>query len=348
MDNVVNALINEIRLRKNYLNGSEVKTIYIGGGTPSLLSVNQLGYLFDAVYSSFALKKDTEITIELNPDDISNAYLENLRSTPVNRVSVGIQSFFDTDLKYLGRIHSASQSAHSMQLLNKYGFENISADLIYGMPDLSMRKWLKNLTVLDSYNVQHISAYALTVEERTILEFKLRRKKTSTAPESHYIGQYQLLKEFTSQRGYLHYEISNFARAGFLSRHNTSYWTGDEYIGIGPSAHSYNGFSRQWNFSRIEDYIEAMNQGHVFYEKEELSAKQKFNEYLLTGLRTMWGCDSDVIIENFGMPLAAHFLKAVNQFVNTGLIKRQGNTYILTDEGELLSDTITAEMFIGE
>jgi oxygen-independent coproporphyrinogen III oxidase len=271
-----------------------------------------------------------------------------LKLTPVNRLSIGIQSFIESDLKYLGRNHTATQGILSLQMLKEKGFENISADLIYGIPDLSMNNWHKNLATIDSFDLQHISAYALTVEERTLLEYNLRKKKTLPASESLYIDQYQSLKEYTSRKGYLHYEISNFAKTGFISRHNTSYWTGEHYIGIGPSAHSFNGISRQWNFSRIGDYIEAMNKNDVFYEKEELSEKQKFNEYILTGFRTMWGCNSELIRQKFGKISADYFLKAVKNYVDTGLIKRHGDTYILSDEGELLTDAITTELFIDQ
>jgi len=348
MDSVVNALISEINSRKNYLNACKVNSIYIGGGTPSLLSISQLCSLFDAVYDAFEFEQTAEVTIELNPDDLTYSYLDGLKFTPVNRLSIGIQSFFESDLKYLGRNHNAAQGIHALQMLKEKGFVNISVDLIYGIPDLNMDNWYKNLTIIDSFDLQHISAYALTVEERTLLEYNLRKKKKLQASDSFYIDQYQILKEYTYQKGYLHYEISNFAKAGFISRHNTSYWTGDHYIGIGPSAHSYNGLSRQWNFCRIKDYIKAMNTYEVFYEKEELSKKQKFNEYILTRLRTMWGCNSDLIKQEFGKILADHFLKAVKNYVDTGLIKKYGDTYILSDEGELLADAITTELFIEQ
>ena len=343
---VINAIIHELKHRKNYLNGCEVNTIYIGGGTPSLLSINQLAKLFDAVYYSFKIDGNAEITIELNPDDITSAYLDGLKTTLVNRLSIGIQSFFDMYLKYLGRNHTAAQGIESLRLIKEKGFENISADLIYGIPALNHESWQKNLAMMDSFGIQHLSAYALTIEERTILEYNIRKKRAFSASESLYIEQYQMLKDFAANQGYLHYEISNFARRGFISRHNSSYWKGDQYIGVGPSAHSYNGSSRQWNICRIDDYIEAMKNELIFYEKEELSEIQKFNEYILTGIRTMWGCNSDLISEKWGGMVADNFVNAVKKYITTGLINKQENTYILSDEGELLADAITADLFI--
>lgn len=326
--------------RKNYANSETIKTIYLGGGTPSLLSVDQLEYVFNGVLKTFSVDNYPETTIEMNPEDVTGDYLKLLKSFPVNRVSLGIQSFFDDDLKYLGRIHDAAKSLNAVNLLKDYGYDNISADLIYGVPTLTGKHWLKNLEILAGNQIRHISAYALTIEEKTLLEHQIRTNKTGTPDENFFLDHFKILKNFAMEHGYIHYEISNFGQEGFFSRHNTAYWHGEKYIGIGPSAHSYNGKSRRWNVGNINDYIDSVTFGSVKHEKEDLSDVQLYNEYIMTRLRTMWGCDIDKIKSDFGQEFADFFFRSSRIFINDGRMKVKNQIYFLTESGMLLADRI--------
>ena len=347
-DALNDAICLEIAARNSYLAGETVNTIYFGGGTPSLLTIWQVENILKSVYDNFKIAGNAEITFEINPDDITASFMNQLIGLGVNRISIGVQSFFDIDLNYLGRSHTAGQAMTSLNLAKDSGMGNVSADLIFGIPTLTSESWVKNIEILQNINIQHISAYALTVEERTVLEYKLRKLKMPPPAEENYISQYKVLKDLTSQNGYMHYEISNFAKEGFLSRHNSAYWKGEAYIGIGPSAHSYNGISRQWNISRVDAYITTAKKGEFSFEKEELTLTQKYNEYVLTGLRTMWGCNVSIIEEKFGQNYASFFTESLKKHIENASIIRKDNTYILSNEGELLADAITADLFIDE
>lgn len=345
LSRLVASLVNEMEQRKDYAGGEPVKTIYLGGGTPSMLDAVHLDRIFNGIFRFFSVDGRPEITMEMNPEGVTDQYLRTLKAFPVNRISVGVQSFSDKDLGYLGRVHDAEQARQSVLLLKNCGFENISVDLIFGIPTLTVETWQKNLDTLVDYDVQHISAYALTVEEKTLLEHNIKGKKTTLPHESSFGAQYNILKNFAKEHGFLHYEISNFAKNGFISEHNSAYWKGIKYSGIGPSAHSYDVQSRQWNVKNIARYMESVKSGHVLFEKEMLSMPQMYNEYVMTRLRTMWGCDLKDMNKLFGREYVALFSRAAGKYIQEGLIQTNGDQYTLTDSGEMIADMITAALF---
>lgn len=343
----VNSLLREIHDRINYLADETVTTIYFGGGTPSLLDKNEINIIIDTLKQVFSVKADAEITLEANPDDLNITYLKMLRKqTPVNRLSIGVQSFFDDDLVYLNRVHNGKQANIAIETALKEGFHNLTADLIYGIPTLTEEKWKYNLDQFFSYNIPHLSAYSLTVEPKTALNTLIRKNKMAVTDEEQAIKHFQILLKETKAKDYIHYEISNFAKKKYYSKHNSIYWLGGHYIGFGPSAHSYNGTSRQWNISNMKDYIEADKIEKTIKEKEVLSIDQQYNEYVMTSIRTSWGCDAEHINNAFGAKYAQHFLHSVKPFVGEYKIQEDKAQYILTDHGKLFADTIAASLFI--
>ena len=350
----VEALKKEIVARKHYLGNETVKTIYFGGGTPSLLSVENIEEIIKLLNKNYEIVSNPEITLEINPDTIDREKMSSLKHIGVNRMSVGIQSFDDDDLKYLGRPHD---SRHAMQVLDdlkQTDFEKITLDLIYGMPTLTEDKWNKNLDIFFSTGFTHLSAYALTVEPKTILGQKIDKGDLQAVSEEETIRHYEILVERTKENGFEHYEISNYAKEGCRSQHNSIYWRDEKYLGLGPSAHSYDGNSRQWNISNLTKYIQlvgdAETQRHrdaeLFYEKEILSTDDKFNEYVMTSLRTSWGCDIRKMEADYGDRYAVHFLKNVKKHLDSGIMLIKNNNYILTDEGMLFADGIAADLFL--
>ena len=269
------ALLFEIGQRKSYLNREKINTIYFGGGTPSLLGFEELISIIEKIKNSFHVDTAVEITLEANPDDLNANKLKRLKNeTSVNRLSIGIQSFFDDDLHYLNRVHDAHQAYHSIELAKKQGFNNLTIDLIYGIPGLIRKKWIKNLEIFFSFNLPHLSSYSLTVEPKTALLTFIRQGKMENIDENKSIEHFKILMEKTTENGYIHYEISNFAKKGYYSKHNSLYWLGGHYIGFGPSAHSYNGVSRQWNVPNMKQYIEAEKTKKIIFDKEVLSKNQ--------------------------------------------------------------------------
>jgi len=341
----VNALLKEIQLQKNYLNNENISTIYIGGGTPSLLEQNELNNIFSELHRFFKIEKTTEITLEINPDDVNFEMLETLKKTPINRLSIGIQSFFDEDLKYLSRIHNASQAMNSLKLCLEKGFENLSIDLIYAIPTLSDENWKANLELLIQYKVPHISSYALTVEPRTTLEWLIKHNKSEKVNEKQSIGHYKIMLDKLQNSGYINYEISNFALKNYESKHNSNYWKAVPYLGLGPSAHSFNNESRQWNISDVKTYISSIEKAILPFEMEKLSKVKKYNEYVMTSLRTIWGCDLNYIEHEYGDSYTKFFLKQIDSFINDGQINVQSDIYCLSDKGKLFADAIAAELF---
>ena len=341
----VPALIKEMELQKNYLGEETVETIYFGGGTPSLLEYDALVQIMEKLRKSFKLSADAEITIEANPDNLDHLKVELLKRTPVNRVSIGIQSFFDDDLKYLGRIHTASQAESSVKRCQDAGFENISMDLIYGIPTLSNEKWKDNLDFSFSLKVPHISAYSLTVEQGTALDTLIRKRKKIPLDEEQSAGQFKILMNQMKAENFIHYEISNFCKEGFISVHNSNYWRGIKYLGLGPSAHSYNEISRQWNVADIGKYLDAIEKGDIPAEKEILSASDKFNEYILTSLRTIWGCNLDTIGEKFGNEIQNSVRNKIEKHITSHHITLSDSVFTLTGEGKLFADGIAADLF---
>ncbi|MFA4851196.1 MAG: radical SAM family heme chaperone HemW [Bacteroidales bacterium] len=341
----VPALIKEIGLMQNYLAGEKIETIYLGGGTPSLLDYDTLMMVFDKLRKTYVISADAEITIEANPDDLDVKKINDLKRTPVTRISIGIQSFFDDDLKYLNRIHTASQTESSVKRSQDVGFENISIDLIYGIPTLTDEKWVENLDISFSLNVPHISAYGLTVEPKTAMETLIRKGKATAVDEKQSVRQYKILMRQMKANGFIHYEISNFCKDGFISLHNSNYWKGVKYIGLGPSAHSYDQSSRQWNTSDILKYLESIEQGNIPAEKEILSETDKLNEYIMTSLRTIRGCDLDYIGKTFGSGLQNSIKKRIDKHIAANHIAFTDHILTLTDEGKLFADGIAAGLF---
>jgi len=336
----VEALKKEAVNRKDYLGGDEVRTVYFGGGTPSLLKPAEIGGILDVLRQHYKITAAAEITLEANPDTVSKETLEEYNKLGINRLSVGIQSFFDDDLQYLSRKHD---SKHAMQVLNwarEVGFQEVTLDLIYGIPTLTDEKWRRNLELFFTTGINHLSAYALTVEEKTALGQRIAKGLAAPVNEDSVIRQYGILVEMTRQHGFEHYEISNFARPGHYSKHNTIYWKGEKYLGLGPSAHSYDGVSRQWNVAGVKDYCDSYS-----FEKEELTLDDRYNEYVMTSLRTCWGCDAGYIRNNFGEKYAKKFEKGVKNYILNGKMFQQDQKYILNDHGMLFADGIAAELF---
>jgi oxygen-independent coproporphyrinogen-3 oxidase len=340
---LVAALLSEMELRKDYLKGEPVETIYFGGGTPSLLPARDHEALIEKAHSTFKISPNTEITLETNPDDISEEKLMDWKEAGINRLSIGIQSFFEEDLKWMNRAHNAEQAMDSLRAAVKH-FNNITVDLIYGTPLLTNEKWKKNIDKVIVEGVVHLSCYALTVELKTPLYKLIKEQKTADIDPDKQSEQFLLLMQWMEEAGYEHYEISNFAKPGFISRHNSSYWQGKKYLGIGPSAHSFDGASRQWNISNNNIYIDSIEKGIIPYEKEILTPIQKLNEYIMTSLRTMEGLDLDQVEDIIG-----HQLRTVSRkFIERGLMDEERGHLKLTKEGKLLADGIASELFFEE
>ncbi|MDQ3050801.1 MAG: radical SAM family heme chaperone HemW [Bacteroidota bacterium] len=350
IDDVVNALVKELELRKNYLQQREEKpllaTIYFGGGTPSLLSTDQLLRIFKAIENYYVIAENAEITLEANPDDLTPEKLAALMQTPVNRLSIGVQSFFEKELVLMNRAHTAEMALQSVTDAYNAGFKNITIDLIYGVPGMSDNDWLHNLETAFSLPVQHLSCYSLTVEKKTALDKMIRDGKVPAVDEDQAARHFRLLIDKAQLNGFEHYEISNFARPGFYSKHNSSYWKDHHYIGIGPSAHSYNGISRQWNIASNAAYVIAINNNEIPAEEEVLTLQNRYNEYLMTGLRTNWGVDLQYIRENFGESYEADFLHQLLPYIESGDLMVNRTVFTLSEKGKLIADRITAKAFI--
>jgi len=337
---LIAALLKEIELRREYFTDEAVETIYFGGGTPSLLEAEETKLLLEKVRSSFAVSPGTEITLEANPDDINEEKLIHWKETGINRLSIGVQSFFEEDLVWMNRAHDASQSVDSLHSAVKQ-FDNITIDLIYGTPLLTNEKWKQNVDMAIQLNIPHLSCYALTVEPKTPLQKMIGLGKTPDINPDKQSEQFVLLMQWMEEAGYEHYEISNFARPGFRSRHNSSYWQGKKYLGIGPSAHSFDGNNRQWNISNNSQYIESIEKGNVPFEKEELTPTQKLNEYIMTSLRTNEGLHLNRVDESVRLQLETTGKK----YMDAGLMKKENDALILTQQGKLLADGIAAALF---
>jgi oxygen-independent coproporphyrinogen-3 oxidase len=343
--NYLQALYKELEIRQSYLMDEIVETVYIGGGTPSLLSPAQLAKTFNIIRQFYRLSANCEITLEANPDDLTGAYLKELASgTPINRLSIGIQSFNDTDLLLLNRRHNAAQAISCVQHSQSVGFKNISIDLIYGIPNMDIHQWRKNLEIAFSLDIQHLSAYHLTIENGTALFRKVSNGVLKTVTEEDSIEQYSLMTRMTARNSFIHYEISNMAREGFISRHNFSYWNENKYLGAGPAAHSYDLISRQWNYPQVKKYIEALKNGEEFSEQEALDNKTRYNERLMVSLRTFLGVDAEKILKDFGESFYYGFCKSINPHIALGYIIQEGTVYKMTEKGWLISDYIISDL----
>lgn len=348
-DELLEAIGKELVLQKDYLEGEPVETIYFGGGTPSLLTADEINRLTDAIFRYFPVADLRECTLEANPDDLDNVYLKTLKGTPVNRFSIGIQSFRDEDLRYMNRAHSAQQADYAIKAAQDAGFSNLTIDLIYGTPGLSDAAWKDNLRKVKELDIPHFSSYALTIEEGTALHHAIRQKKTAPVDAEQSAVQFEILMEAAAAMGYDHYEISNFARPGHYAVHNTNYWKGRKYLGAGPSAHSFNGRSRQWNIANNALYIKSLlTDGKLHAEEEVLTPVERLNEYIMTSLRTMWGCDLAYIEAGWDATTAALLAREAAPFLEKGQMIREGNVLKLTPAGKLLADGIAAELFFDK
>ncbi|WP_395804477.1 radical SAM family heme chaperone HemW [Daejeonella sp.] len=344
---MLKALRQELLLRKSYLNNQSIDTIYFGGGTPSLLSANELQILLGEIVDQFDVTSNAEITIEANPDDLNPQRVKELRQTLINRFSIGIQSFFEEDLRWMNRAHTATEAQSSIKRVQDAGFENITADLIYGYPLLTNPKWEHNIQELIQLNIPHISSYSMTVEPATALSSFIKKGEQKAMDEGQSAAQFLILMEQLKEAGFDHYEISNFAKPGSHSKHNSNYWEGISYLGIGPSAHSFNGKSRQWNISNNTKYIDQIEKGKIPAEIEELTLENRINEYIMTSLRTSKGMDLNKIKDQFGSDYANEIKNNLDVFSEKNWILIKDQRIILTTDGKLFADHIASELFIN-
>jgi oxygen-independent coproporphyrinogen-3 oxidase len=342
----IDALLKETSLRKEYLAEERVSTIYFGGGTPSVFSVKEIGSILNHIYKEFNVTEDCEITIELNPDDIHPVYLKSLKDLNINRISLGVQSWRDSDLKMINRRHDSAQAVSALKETFNAGFENVTIDLIYGIPGMSLSEWESNLDFSFSFGIKHLSAYHLTFEKGTVFGKMLEKGLISEIEEDDSAAQFNLLIEKAESAGFIHYEISNFGKPGYFSIHNSNYWKQVIYLGLGPSAHSFNGYSRQWNVRDLKGYIKALKAGKSFFESEDLDTKTRFNEYIMTSLRTMWGIDLDYVEEMFEKEGYDYVMNLSGKFKNYGLMKQEQKSLVLTNQGKLISDNIISEFMM--
>jgi len=343
----ITSLIDEMLLRMDYLGGEPVDTIYFGGGTPSVLSPAEIGRLTDAIYGNFPVSASPEITIEANPDDIDKDYLSGLQKTSVNRISLGVQSWSDKYLRMLNRRHNAGKAEEAVKASIDAGFDNLSVDLIYGLPGMTQGEWAAALDKTFSFPIMHLSAYHLSFEKGTPFYRMLSEGLIREADEEDSSQQFSMLIEKARENSFIHYEISNYCREGFHSRHNTAYWKQAPYLGLGPSAHSFNGYSRQWNISDVKKYISSIKKGRLLYESEEIDFRKRFNEYIMTSLRTMWGIDLSYVEEVFEKEGFDYINNLSGKFLSYGMMRQERNSLILTDQGVMIADNIISEFMMA-
>lgn len=344
-EEMVLALAKEIQMRKSEFDNETVETIYFGGGTPSRLQIADLRLQMDSIYKNYKVVENPEITLEANPDDLSEDYLIELSKIGINRLSIGIQSFFEEDLIMMNRAHNAVEAQKCLSEATQY-FDNISIDLIYGIPGMSNEKWKQNIETAMSFGIPHISSYALTVEPKTALN-KLIQTGKITAPKDEVAeAHFMILVETLGQNGFVHYELSNFGKENYFSKNNSAYWLGKKYIGIGPSAHSYDGISRSWNIANNALYLKAIQEEQLPNETEILSVADRYNEYIMTGLRTIWGVDLKRIETEFGVNYLEYLLKQAQKFLDDDLLFIENNILKPTKKGKFLTDGIASDLFI--
>lgn len=341
-------IIQEIKLQKRYLEDQTVETIYFGGGTPSLLSGDEVSKIIEAIQTHYILDKDLEITLEANPDDLNLQKLREFRGTEINRFSIGVQSFFDEDLKWMNRAHQSDEAESAIKRAQDFGFENLTIDLIYGFPLLIDQKWVSNIAKAIEFQIPHISSYSMTVESKTALANFINTQKQPPLDDAQSARQFQTLIEKLTSNGFEHYEISNFAKPNQYSKHNTNYWLGVHYLGIGPSAHSFNGESRQWNIANNAKYLGELALKNVPFDMEILSLNNRFNEYIMTSLRTMWGVDLKKVILDFGSQIKGDLMDAADEYISKNWLALADEKLTLTLQGKLYADLITSELFRTE
>ena len=344
-EEIVLALAKEIAMRKSEFQDEVVETIYFGGGTPSILEIADLKLLIDAVFSNYKVIENPEITVEANPDDLTEIRITELSNNRINRLSIGIQSFFEDDLKLMNRAHNSAEAMKCLEIATKY-FDNISIDLIYGVPEMSNEKWLQNIETALSFNVPHISSYALTVEPKTALHTFIQKGIIPQPDDDVAQEHFHLLVDKLEENGYIHYELSNFGKENYFSKNNSSYWLGKKYIGIGPSAHSYNGISRSWNVSNNTQYLKSIAENQLPSETETLTKTDRYNEYVMTGLRTIWGISLDRIEQEFGKTYLDYLNQQAAKYIEDHLLFIDENILRTTKSGKFLSDGIASDLFL--
>lgn len=341
------AMKKEISLRKDELQNKNLQSLYFGGGTPSILTPDEIKSLIDEVLKYFSFEKDIEITLEANPDDLDKNFLKGLGDSPINRLSIGTQSFFEADLKLMNRAHTASEAEDSIKRSQDFGFENLSIDLIYGSPTSNLEIWKENLNKTIALEVPHISSYALTVEPKTALENWISKGKVKSPKEEEQNKEFYYLSDFLKDNSFEHYEVSNFAKHGFYSRHNSAYWKYKEYLGIGPSAHSYNGFDvRSWNVANNQQYIKKLSANLLAKEEEILSPNDQFNEMIMIGLRTIWGVDLESLKEKFNNSILEHFHNEIKPKLEEGILMTENNYLKIPEKHWFMADGIASDLFI--
>lgn len=346
VDEYVDSLVKEIEFRAGERPGSQVETLYLGGGTPSVLSDFHLEKILNAVHKHYSFREDAERTLECNPDDLSPAYLKELRNKDFNRISIGIQSFFEKDLELMKRSHTSIQAGQSVEDAVAAGFENITVDLIYGIPGQKSGEWEENIRKALALPVSHISAYHLTFEPGTVFDHWRKKGRLLPVIEDDSVKQFKLMRSLLLERGFDHYEISNFALNGNMSAHNMLYWSGKPYLGLGPSAHSYDGRSRSWNVSSLKKYMEGISAGGGFSETENLSTREAYHDYLITSLRTRWGADPEYISQQFGRDIFRHFQKNSKSFLEEGTLWMINGQVAIHPDHWLLTDHILRKLFV--
>jgi len=350
-DKIVQALAKELEIRNDELKNQTIETIYFGGGTPSLLTIDQLRFLIDAVYKNYQVIGNPEITLEANPDDLlsvraqSRTIFEDYKTIGINRLSIGVQTFFEDDLQNMNRAHNSEEAKECLSMATRY-FDNITIDLIYGIPNMSLEKWNENLQTAFKFGVNHISSYALTVEPKTALDSFIKKGTYPPIDEELALKHFNHLITETKKQGFVHYEISNFGKPNYYSKHNTSYWQGKPYLGIGPSAHSFNQNKRSWNVSNNTRYIKSIEQNELPSTVETLSEKDRFNEYIMTGLRTIWGISLSKVQEDFGIEFKHNLLNSTKIYLESNSLEIKEDHITATQKGKFLIDGIASDLFL--
>ena len=341
---VLDAIENEIK-QKGQATNEAISTIYFGGGTPSILDVNEINSIIKRIYKEFNVESEAEITIEANPDDLNKEKIINLSLTEINRLSIGVQSFIDKELRIMNRAHDSKKALNSIEISKKY-FNNISIDLMYGVPESTLESWIYNLDTVSQFDINHISSYALTLEPKTALESFVRKLIVDMPEEGLVYDQYNLINKKLEPLGFINYEVCSFAKENFFSKNNSAYWLRKKYIGIGPSAHSFDGKSRSWNISNNKKYIDQIKKGKSFYKKEKLSKVDQYNEYVMTGFRTIWGVSANFIENNFNSKFKNYFTDRIQKHIDQKNIIVKNDVYTTTNEGRFLADGISSDLFL--
>ena len=344
-DEMVLALAKEMELRKNESQNEIIETIYFGGGTPSVLTIDDIRFLIDKVYEHYKVIENPEITLEANPDDLDEETILNYANSPINRLSIGVQSFFEDDLLLMNRAHNSAEAKKCLEFATQH-FDNISIDLIYGMPNMNNEKWLQNIETALSFNIPHISSYALTVEPKTALHKMIKSGSIPTLDDDLAQQHFHILIDKLQENVFVHYELSNFGKPDYFSKNNTAYWLGKKYLGIGPSAHSYNGESRSWNIANNSLYLKAISENKLPSETETLSKTDQYNEYIMTGLRTIWGVSLERIETEFGTKYLEYLQKQGEKYISDNLLEIENNVLKTTKKGKFLSDGIASDLFL--